>query len=148
MTIYQQYPNHRITLLAGWLFFCFSMNVEAEIAIVVNPSNSIKTITLDELNQIFFKKIKTFSNDRQIIPVGQSNKMPITKMFNKKVLKKSNRQIRHFWTRRMFSSNGTPPRALVDNRDVIAFVSGNRKAIGYVDKNAVTDSVKVILIIP
>ena len=144
----QQNASHRIALLVGWLFICFSVNAEAEIAVVVHSSNSVKTMTLEELNHVFTKKIKKFSNGLRIIPVGQSNKNLITASFNKKVLGKSNRQLRHFWTRRMFSSNGSPPRVLVDDLEVIDFVSANRKAIGYINKNAVTDGVKILLIIP
>ena len=48
----------------------------------------------------------------------------------------------------MFTGKGTPPKEYAGNAEVKKAVAADPKAIGYIDKSAVDDTVKVILTLP
>ncbi len=48
----------------------------------------------------------------------------------------------------MFAGKATPPKEYRSNAEVKKVVAADPKAIGYIDKSAVDDSVQVILTLP
>ena len=57
---------------------------------------------------------------------------------------KSGSQYKAFWSKLVFTGKGKPPKEMSGDAAVIAAVSANPDAIGYVSASAVTDAVKVI----
>ncbi len=121
----------------------FASVAQAEVAVVVHPSNAA---SLDQasLSRIFLGKMKSFPGGGQAVPLNQSEGNAATAEFNNKVLKKSASQLKAYWSKLVFTGKGTPPKALASDSEVINLVSSNPNVIGYVDASAVTGAVKVV----
>ena len=132
--------NTKMLLVATTLF---ASVVQAEIAVVVHPSNAA-SLDASSLSRIFLGKMKSFPGGGQAVPVNQSEGSSATSEFNSKVLKKSGSQLKAYWSKLVFTGKGTPPKAIGSDAEVISLVSSNPNLIGYVDASAVTGDVKVV----
>lgn len=121
----------------------FASVAQAEVAIVVHPSNAA-SIDQSSIARIFLGKMKSFPGAGQAVPLNQSESNAATAEFNSKVLKKSGSQLKAYWSKLVFTGKGTPPKAIVSDAEVIKLVSTNPNMIGYVDSSAVTENVKVV----
>ena len=128
-------------MLAGVLSLC-SVSVFAEVAVIINPSNT-STIDIDAIKKIYLGKNKSFDNGTKVSPVDQ-NGNAVADEFNDKVVGKSSSQINAYWSKLVFTGKGTPPGKLDSDQAVIDFVAANKDAIGYIDSAKVSDKVKVI----
>lgn len=127
-------------LLAGLLF---ASTVCAEIAVIVNPANST-SLSEEDINGIFLAKMKSFPNGSPAIPINQEQSAAPAKVFNDKVVKKTDQQLKAYWSKLVFTGQGTPPKEVGSDAEVIKLVTDNPNIIGYVDSSAVTGGVKVI----
>lgn len=132
--------NTKMLLVATTLFASVA---QAEIAVVVHPSNAA-SLDASSLSRIFLGKMKSFPGGSQAVPVNQSEGSSATSEFNSKVLKKSGSQLKAYWSKLVFTGKGTPPKAIGSDAEVISLVSSNPNLIGYVDASAVTGDVKVV----
>jgi len=134
----------RSITLAGLLSF----SVNAELALIVAPSTNIDSISIEQLQRLYLNKANRFPNGVRLVAVDQKTGSPQQQEFAKKALGKSTTNLAEYWSRRMFSGKGHPPRQYKDNAEVMQQVAGAENLVGYVDSAAVDDSVKVILLIP
>jgi len=65
--------------------------------------------------------------------------------FNRKVLKRTELQVRSYWAIRVFTGKGIPPKMLASEKEIKKLITENPDYIGYIDANLVDDSVKVVL---
>lgn len=121
----------------------FTSVVQAEIAVVVHPSNTAK-IDQSSLSRLFLGKMKSFPGGGQAVPLNQAEGSAVTDEFNKKVLKKSGSQLKAYWSKLVFTGKGTPPKAIASDAEVIKLISSNPNMIGYVSPEAVTADVKLV----
>ncbi len=84
------------------------------------------------------------SGGESAIPVNSKAATAARIEFEQKVLKKSASQIKAYWSKRVFSGKGKPPKEVDNDAAVIAFVAANAGAIGYVDAASVDASVNVL----
>lgn len=115
----------------------------AEVVVVVHPANQ-NTLDATSISRIYLGKAKSFPNGNQVVPVTQTDSSEVTLEFNKKVLKKSQSQIKAYWSKLLFTGKGTPPQIADDDASVIKLVANNPNIIGFVRPDAVTSDVKVV----
>ena len=130
-------------IIAALFSILFVAKSWAEVAVIVHPSVSA-TASVKDISRVFLGKSKSLPGGHKVKPVGQSVGSTAREEFNKKVLKKSNSQLKSYWSKRIFTGKGQPPKALGSDADVIAKVSSDPGSIGYISKDSVTDSVKVL----
>ncbi len=123
-------------------------NTQAEIAIIANKSVSIVSITEAQAAAIFLSQLDVLEDGTQLIPVDQKDDQETRSMFYAKVIKQGAAQLNAYWSRKVFSGEGQPPKKVADDAVVLALVRANPNVIGYVDAAAVNNSVKVLLRIP
>lgn len=121
---------------------------QAEIAIIVNNSVSVPSISADEAANIFLGKVNELPGGIRMVPIDQEDGQKAHAEFYNKVVKKDAAQLNAYWSRLIFTGKGEPPKKMADNADVLALVAANPNIIGYVDASAVTSSVKVLLRVP
>ncbi|NHZ69795.1 MAG: phosphate ABC transporter substrate-binding protein [Thermotogales bacterium] len=126
----------------------FSTSTYAELAIIVAPSTNIDSISIEQLQRLYLNKANRFPNGIRLLPVDQKTGSPQRLEFTEKALGKTATELSSYWSRRMFSGKGHPPREYRDSAEVMQQVAGTEGMIGYVDAASVDDSVKVILQIP
>jgi ABC-type phosphate transport system substrate-binding protein len=115
----------------------------AEVVVVVHPSVSA-TASTKEISRVFLGKSKSLPGGYKVKPVSLSEGNSAREEFNEKVLKKSNSQLKSYWSKLIFTGKGQPPKELGSDADVIAKVSSDPGSIGYISKESVTDAVKVL----
>lgn len=120
-----------------------SINLHAEVAVIVHPSNS-STLDQNQIKRIFVGKMKSFPVGGEIIPIKQKSNVTPSDEFNTKVLKKSASQLKAYWSKLIFTGKGVPPREVSNDEEVIKLISANPNTIGYIDAAKVDSTVKVI----
>ena len=129
------------------LVLCFGLGLSflatAGNVVIVHPSNS-NNLPAGEIKKIFLGKKKSFPDGSPSKPVYQSESQGIRASFNKAVLRKSNVQIKAYWSRLVFSGKSVMPREAKDHASVKQLVAANPTLIGYIDDSLVDESVKVV----
>lgn len=111
----------------------------AEIVVIVNAKNPATRMLNDQAAQFFIGKSSVFT------PVEFAEGNPLRTEFHSKVLQKDSAQVKAIWSKLVFTGKGTAPREYASVAEVKKAVAADPKAIGYIDKAAVDDSVKVVL---
>lgn len=110
----------------------------AELVIIVNPANPATRIFPSQAAQFFLGASVQFT------PVEQPADSPIRAEFYKKVLEKEPAQVEAIWSKIAFTAKGKPPQEMKSSAEVKKAVAANPKAIGYIERAAVDDTVKVV----
>lgn len=116
----------------------------ADVYVIVNSSNSLQAMTLDELNRIFLKKTKRFENGVNAEPIAHVEGSKPRTAFNQKILQRDEQQLKYYWSRKMFSGGDRPPSTVNSEADVITVVAEKVGAIGYVTSPPKDSRVKVV----
>lgn len=140
-----------LVIVAGSLSFAEDFpekNAEffSEIAVIVNPQNTVSAISSKDLKNIYKLKKTTWPTGDKIEAVNLKKTNSIRKKFSDIILKKTLARMDKFYLKQALSGKGQPPRVLDSYGDVKDFVRYNKNAIGYIDIKDVDGSVKVLSI--
>ncbi len=127
-----------MTLLAAGLALG-SAPALAEVVVVVNPKNPATRMFSEQAAQFFLGKSTVFT------PIEYDDGVAIRNEFYSKVLQKDAAQVKTIWSKLVFTGKGTAPKEFKTAAEVKKAIAADVSAIGYMDKSAVDDSVKVIL---
>lgn len=114
---------------------------QAEVAVIVNPGASAAPAQAQVAN-IFLGK------DKSLKGVDQKDWNPTKEKFYAGVANKNEAQLKSYWSGLVFTGKGQPLPSVAGDAEVVAKVAAEADAIGYVDKAAVTDKVKVLFTLP
>ncbi len=131
-----------LTALLASALAAAALPASAEIVVIVNKDNPASRMFSEQASQFFLGKSAMFT------PVDQAEGSKIRADFYQKVADKDPAQVKAIWSKLVFTGKATPPKELKSNAEVKKAVADDPKAIGYIDKSAVDDSVKVILTLP
>jgi ABC-type phosphate transport system substrate-binding protein len=123
---------------ATFVSLTWAAPASAELVIIVNPANPATRIFPSQAAQFFLGSSVLFT------PVEQPADSPIRAEFYKKVLEKEPAQVEAIWSKIAFTAKGKPPKEMKNSEEVKKAVAANPKAIGYIEKGAVDDTVKVV----
>lgn len=126
----------------GLMAAASAIPAQAELVIIVNPQNPATRMFPSQAAQFFL------GGSVQFTPVEQAEGSPIRAEFCKKVLDKTPDQVEAIWSKIVFTAKGKPPKLYKSSADVKKAVAENVNAIGYIEKSAVDDSVKVVATVP
>jgi ABC-type phosphate transport system substrate-binding protein len=93
--------------------------------VVVNEAGPA-TLSRNDVSRIFLKKTS------QLTPVDQDKEARVRAAFSKAILGRPLPAIISYWQQQIFSGGDSPPIEKASDAEVLAFVRGNPKAIGYV----------------
>jgi ABC-type phosphate transport system substrate-binding protein len=116
----------------------------AEFVVVVNPKNPVSSLTARQVAQIYLGRVGSFAGGGQATPIDLPEGTPLRDEFYAKVAEKNAGQVKAYWSKQLFSGNGTPPREVASIAEVKRAVAGDATAIGYIDRAALDASVKEI----
>ena len=122
-------------------------SANADIAVVISPSNQISSMTEKEVNRIFMGFTKRFPNGGKVSIVNQSEANAIRSDFDKTVNKTTMAKVNARWASLAFSGRTEFPPMLKSDEEVIMWLEKNTNGIGYIDSSKVSDKVKVVLTI-
>ncbi|QGZ41307.1 hypothetical protein IP92_00233 [Pseudoduganella flava] len=127
------------TLIVAALGTFAAASASAEIVVIVSAKNPATRMFSEQAAQFFLGKSTMFT------PVDQADGSAIRNDFYKKVTDKDAAQVKAIWSKLVFTGKAQAPKEFKSNAEVKKAVADDPKAIGYIDKSAVDDTVKVIL---
>jgi ABC-type phosphate transport system substrate-binding protein len=131
-------PAAKAAVVAAVLTGLAASATAAEIVVIVNPKNPATRMFSEQAAQFFVGKSSLFT------PV-EHTEGPLRNEFSQKVLGKDISQVKAAWSKLVFTGKGTAPKEYASSAEVKKAVAADVNAIGYIEKSAVDDSVKVIL---
>lgn len=109
----------------------------ADLVVVANPSAG--PLTKAQVADIFMGK------DQSYTPVDVKDSDPLYAEFYQKATGRDVAQVKSAWARLVFSGKAHAPKQYADADSVKKAIAGDPKAIGYIEKSAVDNSVKAVL---
>lgn len=135
-----------LALVAALGAFVASGAAAADVAIIVHPDNANASLSEADFTRIYLGRKDTFPDGSRAVPVNLAADDAVRAAMEQDMLHKSPSQMKAYWTKLMFTGEGTPPEEVADASAMLKRVAGDPNAIGYVDAAAVTSDVKVITI--
>lgn len=115
--------------------------------VIVHADNPTASMTKDQLQRVFLKKMTSWSNGSPVVPVDQSPRAAVRATFSVSVLGRDVNAMKSHWQQSLFAGRGVPPVEQPSDAQVAAFVATNPNAIGYVsDGVRLPENVKVVAI--
>lgn len=142
----------RLSTLAGFLlaavFEAPGGNARAaEVVVIVSAHNPVAALRADQVADIFLGEATRFPDGLEAQALDQALNAPVRTEFYQKVASRTPALMKAYWTKRIFTGRGQPPRELSSSMAVRKAVAENPGAIGYVDRAAVDASVRVVLVV-
>jgi len=129
--------------LTSLILLSFTAIASAEVAVIVGKSSGFSKLDADDVVKIFLGKKKDIGGT-PVLPVDQSEGTGARNDFYSNVVKKSESQLKSYWSRLIFTGKGQAPQVVGGDSDVVSMVATNPNLIGYVDAAAVSGDVIVI----
>lgn len=133
-----------------WIYAILSVliciPVPADVIVVVSAKSVVGALDKQAVSDIFLGKTGTFPSGGQAIPLDQAESSSLRSEFYDRVASKNSVRLRAYWAKQIFSGKGRPPREVNSSAEVKRVVANNPNSIGYIDKSAVDDSVKIVFV--
>ncbi len=131
--------NKKIRVSMAVAMCALNVPAWAEMVVVVNPKNPATRMFGEQAAQFFLGKSTMFT------PIDQAESSAIRTEFYRKIAGKDAFQVKATWSKLVFTGKGAMPKEVASSAEVKRAVAADATAIGYIEKSAVDDSVKVIL---
>jgi hypothetical protein len=118
----------------------------ARIAIVVGQNSPTRTVTEDDLRELYLKRRRLWPDGRPAVPVNLPADDALRIDFSRRVLGRAPDQLVAHWNRQYFDGI-TPPVVLRSSAAVCKYVAADPDAIGYLAENDVAPGCRVILVL-
>lgn len=128
------------TYLALLLASMFAMQGAraADLVVIMNVA-VISAPTKDQIADVFLGKSQSFT------PIDLGDSSPLRADFYRKATGRDLAQVKSAWSRIVFTGRGQPPLEMPDAAAVKKAVAADVRAIGYIDRAALDDTVKSVL---
>lgn len=117
----------------------------AEMVVVVSAKNPLAALTEDQVANIFLGRTSFSMSGEDAVPVDLGEETAARTEFYRQVTGKSGAQLKAYWSKLIFTGQAQPPREVTDPAALKKLLDSRPAAIGYMDKNDVDSSVKVVL---
>ena len=140
----------RALVFGVWLLLALLQPGEAsqrQVAIIVNPSNSLEALSSNELERILRLSRTRWNNGQKIYLLMQEEGSPEKKIVLRRVYRMTSDELKRFWLTKIYRGELTSfPKTLSSNESVQRFVGRVPNAIGFVDASYSDETVKVLRI--
>ena len=118
----------------------------AEVVVVVSSESPIQSLSFNQIAQIFLGQLLALPSSGQVVPIDQDEGVDVRDEFYKKVTGKDASQLKAYWAKITFAGYGRPPRAVANSDQVKKIINEKPSHIGYINKEAVDKSVRIIFV--
>jgi len=129
------------------LILCLTLPLPlvADIAVIVNAGNPVKSMSAEEVAALYLARTRTFPSGEYALVFDHPRDHQLRQRFFKAVASMGISQVNTYWSRLMFSGQEIPPQSLPNEQAVIDVVRRNPGAIGYVGFVPRDPGVKTVL---
>jgi len=128
------------------LLVCAVGVMHAQVAVVVNKSVGVSSLSASELQDIYTLSTKDWKSGGKIVPFDIKVDAVKDKFYG--YLGKSSPDLKKIWMRVQLSGEGKAPEPLGSDDEVVERVASTPGAIGFVSADKVKGNVKVVATIP
>jgi ABC-type phosphate transport system substrate-binding protein len=129
------------------LVLCLSgavADADADVVAVVSAKSPITALSKSQVADLFIGKVSRFPNGLQAFPVDQAEGSSLRDEFYGKVVGITAAQLKAYWSKIIFTGRGQPPPTVSNTIEMKKRIRDNPAAIGYIEKDMVDDSVRVV----
>lgn len=116
----------------------------AEVVAVVSTRSTVTALSQNQLVDIFLGKLNRLPNGQLAVPIDQAEGAPAREAFYQRYAGKSAAQVKAHWAKIIFTGRGQPPATAANADEVKRRVTANPNAIGYIDREAVDETIRII----
>jgi ABC-type phosphate transport system substrate-binding protein len=134
-----------------WMIFGFALSLaitsvgKAEIVVVVSAKCAVSTLSKDQVSDIFLGKTTRFPDGASAVPIDQVEGSSARDEFYAAFANKSPAQVKAHWTKIIFTGRGQPSKSVPNSAEVKKLIAANPRAISYIERSEVDDTVKVLV---
>ena len=136
-----------VKILTFLIFSACSSSAWADLVLIVNAQNPVNTLERKQVIDIFMGRSTAFPNQKpaHTLDIGNNE---LRANFYKTLTGKSVAQVDAYWARLIFAGRMSPPEKLADEAAVINAVINNPAAIGYISRQTLPATVKIVMELP
>ena len=119
----------------------------ADLVVVVSARSPVLALRAEQVADIFLSEATRFPDGGEVVALDLPIGSPLRDEFYLKVTNRTPALMKAFWTKRIFTGRGQPPRELPNSQSVRKLVADNPTLIGYIERSALDASVRPVLVV-
>jgi ABC-type phosphate transport system substrate-binding protein len=131
--------------LVGLAFSLWANAAAADVVAVVSANSPTTTLSKNQVMDIFLGKVSRFPDGSHAVPIDQVEGSAARDEFYLTFAGKVPSQLKAYWSKIIFTGRGEPPKELANSAEVKKRLIENPNAIGYIERDVVDASLKVVL---
>ena len=120
------------------------ISVPHAIYAIVNRDTTQHIISRNGLSAIFKMRLRHWQDGSPVTVFVLDDDNPLHKLFCKQILNVFPHQMRRSWNKLVFSGTGQAPVLVANKEEMIKKISMTPGAVGYIDGQDLTDTIKVL----
>jgi ABC-type phosphate transport system substrate-binding protein len=136
--------KNALKLIAFLACFFLSQFCSAQVVVVVGAKSHATALNKEQASALFLGKSTQLNGAGIPLLIDQPESADVRQTFYNKVTEKTAIQVKAIWSRLVFSGKAALPKEVANSDEVKKALNSNPDAIGYIKKNEVDDSVKVL----
>ena len=117
-----------------------------DVAVIGHPDVPAESVSVALVLDYFTGDRRRWENDSPVVPLDLQEPKDVRKTFYKSLGKSSSR-MRSIWMKQKLSGEGEPPEAIRSEEELLLRVANTPGAIGFVRRDSVTESVKLLAVL-
>ncbi|MGB9989412.1 phosphate ABC transporter substrate-binding protein [Pseudoduganella rhizocola] len=134
-----------LCLLAGLLLTAAAHS--GELVVIVSARSAVTALRTEQVAELFLAETARFPDGSEATAVDLMLGDPLREEFYRKVANRTPALMKAYWTKRIFTGRGQPPRELANSLAVRRLVAENPGMIGYIDRSALDAGVRAVLVV-
>jgi len=119
----------------------------ADLVVVVSARSPITVLRLEQVADIFLSEATRFPDGGEVVALDLPIGSPLRDDFYQRVANRTPALMKAYWTKKIFTGRGQPPRELPNSQAVRKLVADNPTLIGYIERSALDASVRPVLVV-
>ena len=132
-------------LILLWVLLALSPWLNADTLVIVNAANPTGSLDKRQVVDLFMGRVAAFPGGLPAQTLDFASGSPERKAFYLALTGKSEAQVDAYWATLIFAGRMSPPRQQQSSEAMIRAVTASPSAIGYVPRQALPASVKVVM---
>lgn len=120
----------------------------ADMVVIVSAKSPVSVLRVEQVAAIFLGQTARFPDGSEAVPLDQRVGSPLRDTFYSRVTGKTPALLKAYWSKMVFTGRGQPPVEAIDDAAVRHQVAENPELIGYINRSALNDSVRSVLVMP
>lgn len=130
--------------LAAWIGLVLPHADASDIVVVVSAKSTLARLDKQQVRDLFLGKSSSFPDGTLAIPIEQRDGTQDRQQFHASITNKTQAQLKSYWSKILFAGIASPPMQVPSASDVRKLVSSNPNMIGYLEREQLDSSLKVV----